>query len=337
MKVLSMKHALSVLILLMSSVTFVCGYNNDANTYMNQGSDKHTAKDYDGAIADYTQAIMIDPGNADYYYARAGVKKDKGDDDGAIADYTRTIELNPQSIYAYYCRGDERMSKGDYAGAIADWEKAIALVPSWKEKLQPKIDAAQAKLMQKTAAPADNAQAVDYFNQGDAEFRNGDYDGAIADYTRAIGINPQYVNAYCNRAQAKYDKKDYDGAIVDATRAIELDPNLDPSKGDACYFRGKAEDAKGDLNDVTDVLGAGYAKKDYNDAIADWEKAIALIPFLKLTYQYLIDKTHAKLDFINGDYEKAIASWEQAIQRDATVKEDLQPWIDKAQAKLKKT
>jgi tetratricopeptide (TPR) repeat protein len=39
-----------------------------------------------------------------------------------------------------------------------------------------------------------------------------DYDGAIADYTKAIELNPKYVEAYCNRGTAELGKSDYDGA-----------------------------------------------------------------------------------------------------------------------------
>ena len=79
--------------------------------------------------------------------------------------------------------------------------------------------------------------AVDYFNRGIVEKANGDFDGAIADYTRAIEIDPTYAAAYSNRGNAKQAKGDLDGAIADCNRAIELDPK-DPM---ARKYRGVAK------------------------------------------------------------------------------------------------
>ena len=61
-----------------------------------------------------------------------------------------------------------------------------------------------------------------------------DYNGAIADYTKAIELNPNYANAYYNRGISKHNLKDYNGAISDYNKAIEIDPNY----ANAYYNRG---------------------------------------------------------------------------------------------------
>ena len=55
--------------------------------------------------------------------------------------------------------------------------------------------------------------------------KNGDFSGAIANYTKAIKIDPNYADAYINRGLAKDNLEDYYGAIADYNKAIELDPN----------------------------------------------------------------------------------------------------------------
>ena len=39
----------------------------------------------------------------------------------------------------------------------------------------------------------DNMTAYDYFNRGVAKGEKQDYDGAIADYTKAIELHPKFV------------------------------------------------------------------------------------------------------------------------------------------------
>jgi Flp pilus assembly protein TadD len=55
--------------------------------------------------------------------------------------------------------------------------------------------------------------------------RKGDFDQAIANFTQAIRINPNYVLAYVNRGIAYYRKSDYTHARADWNRALQLDPN----------------------------------------------------------------------------------------------------------------
>ena len=75
-----------------------------------------------------------------------------------------------------------------------------------------------------------------YNNRGIAKNKMGDYEGAIADYDRAIEINPQYTIAYNNRGNTKNDMGDYEGAIADYDRAL----NIDPKYINAIHNRGVA-------------------------------------------------------------------------------------------------
>ena len=91
-------------------------------------------------------------------------------------------------------------------------------------------------------AIADFTRAVDinpqfhvrYFNRGYAHLLKGDFDRAIADYSKTVELNPQDYFAYYLRGVAHELKRDYDRAIADYTRAIEIDPT------DAGYYSGRA-------------------------------------------------------------------------------------------------
>ena len=69
----------------------------------------------------------------------------------------------------------------------------------------------------------------------------GDYRGAIADYNKAIELNPNDADAYVNRGVAKHHLEDYRGAIADYSKAIELNPNV----AVAYYNRGVAKEILG--------------------------------------------------------------------------------------------
>ena len=67
-----------------------------------------------------------------------------------------------------------------------------------------------------------NPLFIEYFNQGVERHEAGNYQGVIADCTKAIEVNPNYALAYSNRGNAKDDLKDYQGAIADYNKAIEI-------------------------------------------------------------------------------------------------------------------
>ncbi len=60
--------------------------------------------------------------------------------------------------------------------------------------------------------------------RGRAYRASGNYDRAIADYTEAIRIEPNYALAFYSRGIAYFNKNDYDRAIADYTVSLGLAP-----------------------------------------------------------------------------------------------------------------
>jgi lipoprotein NlpI len=107
-----------------------------AKTFHSRGVEWIGKGDYDRAIADYDEAIRLDPQDPLAYYNRGVAWHGKHDYDRAIADYDQAIRLNPQDPQAYDSRGNAWQAKGDLERAIAEYDDAIRLDPQHARALR---------------------------------------------------------------------------------------------------------------------------------------------------------------------------------------------------------
>jgi len=98
------------------------GYLDRAWAFVNFGKP-------DFAIADYTQALVIDPNDAKAYIARAEVLRDRGEYDRAVADCNEAVRVKPNEFLGYALRGFLFEKKAETDKAIADYRRALSLEP----------------------------------------------------------------------------------------------------------------------------------------------------------------------------------------------------------------
>jgi len=221
-----------VLLMAMFLTVAITAFCDQADDYVASGRAKLAKRDMDGAIADFTKAIQLEPALAVAYLNRGRAKAVKGDLDGAIADSTKAIEFKPDDKFAYILRGSVKHDRGDLEGAIADYTKVIQLKPD---------------------------DTFAYVHRGDVKRDKGDFEGAIADSTKAIELKPDDAFAYVDRGNEKRLNGDVEGAIADFTTAIEVAIEAESAYG---YFgRGEAKKAKGDMAGAS----ADYAKANQLD------------------------------------------------------------------------
>jgi tetratricopeptide (TPR) repeat protein len=79
-----------------------------------------------GAVADYSEALRINPNFAVAYYHRRNIRYRLGDNQGAVADYNEAVRINPNFAEVYTHRGNARDDLGDSQGALADYDRASA-------------------------------------------------------------------------------------------------------------------------------------------------------------------------------------------------------------------
>ncbi len=140
------------------------------------------------------------------------------------------------------------------------------------------------KLRQLRDASADQTRppsAEDWLSSGQGKVNNKDYQGAIADYNKALQICPDNADAYLSLGYAQYQLKNYQAAIDNYNQVLRINPNL----ANAYNNRGNAY---GTL-------------KEYEKAIADYNQAIRLDPNNAIAY-YNRGKNYNYLK----EYEQAI-------------------------------
>jgi tetratricopeptide (TPR) repeat protein len=76
----------------------------------------------------------------------------------------------------------------------------------------------------------------DYYVRAVSKALDKDYQGAIADYTKAIELNPDFVEAYIKRGETRYKMGDARGALQDCNQALRINPKL----SQAYYYQGRA-------------------------------------------------------------------------------------------------
>jgi tetratricopeptide (TPR) repeat protein len=162
-----------------------------------------------------------------------------------------------------------------------------------------------------------------YYFRGRAYERQLKYAEALTDYSRAIEINPQYVEAFIGVAKTYSNQGRYAEAIAAYDQAIQLQP----AYADAYFGRGitysnmgiydqaianydRAIQLQPDYFEVYINRGSVYVQKsDYDRAIADYDQAIRLKPEDAMAHIYR-GRVYAQ----KGDYNRAIANYDQAIQ-----------------------
>jgi tetratricopeptide (TPR) repeat protein len=226
-----------------------------AIAYVGRGLAWQSKGDRDRAMADFTDAIRLDPDNSLAYSNRGILWREKQDIDRAIADFSDAIRIEalprsdlpgPGYVNVYTNRGLAWQAKGDLDHALSDYTQAISFDSRNPEPFYYRAQIHVAKHdLDSAISDLDAAISLDpkrlepnranaYYLRGAAHYDRymyasewiepADLDHAIADFTEAIRLDPQRIPAYRARAMAWNVNGDRDRAIADLTKAVELNP-----------------------------------------------------------------------------------------------------------------
>lgn len=127
---------------------------NLAAAYQQRGFASANDRKFPEAIADFTEAIKVNPRDAGIYEQRAAVEMKMNDLDKALADYSEAIKLSPHEVRYFLYRSYVFESKADWKNSMADTEKALKLDKKNAEAISRKT-----RLEARMKASSENAPA----------------------------------------------------------------------------------------------------------------------------------------------------------------------------------
>ena len=204
-----------------------------ADEYYRQGINYYQQDKFSQAIKQFTQAIALDDNYYLAYFYRGASHLKLSRKTQGLKDYDRAIELKTDYTDGYYYRGYARKSLGDLAGAIADFTIVIQLDP---DNIQAYFELAacycylgqyQSAIVQFSKLIDFNATAAKHYNRGVTYYLLEEYNKAIADLTKAIELEPDFIAAYYNLSNAYYQIQDCQQASANYRKAQERETELD--------------------------------------------------------------------------------------------------------------
>ena len=96
-----------------------------STTLSNRGLGYLRSKQYDKAIIDFSEAILINPKNPFAFDNRGDAWREKGNYERALADYDEALAIEPTFTSALLNRGITYERQGDKAKARQDYETAL--------------------------------------------------------------------------------------------------------------------------------------------------------------------------------------------------------------------
>ena len=209
--------------------------------------------DFEKAIAQYDETILLNPYATSAYRNRGGAKAELGRHKEAIADYDILLGFYPRDADAYFNRGFSNMGLGRPKAAIADFSEAIRIDPEHFEAYNNRGTAnARLGLYEEAISDFDEAirlnpeDAAPFNNRGHARSESGQVREAIVDYDEALRLNPEFASAFFNRGIDKSTLALYKEAIADLDQALRIIPEY----AAALYYRGLAAKSLGRIDEA---------------------------------------------------------------------------------------
>lgn len=192
---------------------------------------------YEQANSDYSKALALLPNPtvpfaADLYIARGNNALSWQRPENALADFNQAIGVNPINVMAYVGRGRLSLGTQKYQDALADFSTVIKLNPKLGFVYDLRSRTYQAlNRIEDAIADADQwielqANAASYTRRGILHILAANPSRAQTDFQQAITLNPKAIIPTINLGLIYYEQGNQKQSIAQFRQAIELDGSL---------------------------------------------------------------------------------------------------------------
>lgn len=194
--------------------------------------------------------VKLEPESLRGFFERANKRAINGDAEGAIADYTRIIELDPRNTQAYYQRGQNYSALGQNDEALQDLNQAIHWTRVHSLGQLRDFSGALSETIQTLKTELKKPKP----SQTDIPTTSLSIEEAIAEQTQIILKNPTDAEAHFKRAQSRALMGDLQGAIEDYSETIRLDPEHSEAYYRRALHRSALGDTTGSTHDFNQAI-----------------------------------------------------------------------------------
>jgi tetratricopeptide (TPR) repeat protein len=189
-------------------------------------------KDYEKTGINLNKVINLDPNNAKAYFLKGFALEENGDTIRAIESLQKAVALDPQYYEAYIELGSlYALKKSPLAAGY--FNSALNVKPTSKETLymlgmfyQENNQPNQALSIYKRMISLDSSNKLPYYNSGYVNMVYlSKYSEGAESFTKAIKIDPKYLEAYYNRGYCYELSGNAPKARLDYEKALKITPN----------------------------------------------------------------------------------------------------------------
>ncbi|HEY5750432.1 MAG TPA: tetratricopeptide repeat protein [Chryseolinea sp.] len=283
-----MRALLTLTILFLSTYSWAQEKKSTTRQRFEQATAAYDAGKFAEALPLFDKTLQETPGNMDAYLLRAATREQLNDLAGANTDYSIYLEHYPDRADALYSRAQVLFRLGLYAQAKDDFTKLLTLYPGETTTVYFNTSAsATGKNQVMTMQGPMQAPLYNYLGLTETKLKN--YKTAIHWIDSAIQLQSKDADYYVNRGIAKEGLKD-STAIADYQKALKINPQhaialhniaiLQRNEGNKDASRDQLEAAIDSdssmlypyLERANQRLEGGY----YKGALDDYDKALTI-------------------------------------------------------------